>query len=48
LPLMGSPRFPELQEMKGLNPEQAALDRGGPTEAPQQACQSQHEFAFDR
>jgi len=42
--MMGSPFLPEFQEMKGSIP-QAAIG-GGPTEAPQQACQSQHEFPF--
>jgi hypothetical protein len=39
---------PELEQVLSLDLEQATLDRGSAAQAPQQACQSKHEFSFDR
>src|SRR5947209_2683946 len=38
------PPLSKLQQMPGLDLEQAALDGGGATQPPQQTCQSEHEF----
>src|SRR5215472_15751242 len=39
--------LPKLKQMLCLDLEQTALNRGGPTQPPQEACQSEHEFSFD-
>jgi hypothetical protein len=42
---MDVPSSPELEEVAGLDLEQAALNCGGTAEPPQQASQSQNEFS---
>jgi hypothetical protein len=41
------PTLAELQQVFRLDLEQAALDGGGATQPPQEACQSEHEFSLD-
>jgi len=44
---MSLPTLAKLQQMSRLDLEQIALDGGGATQSPQEACQSEHEFSLD-